>query len=487
MNNEYLLALPLISISVFSLLCVLLDSLLKKPLLNFLLSITGLIITAGAAVFTIIFPNTLNSSELTITRNSLTFGGLPAVFDVIFCVSALLSLTASRDYLRREYKEHSELYYLMLFAVTGMMLLAHSNNFIVFFIGIELMSITFYILAGFFRKSILSIEAGLKYFFLGAFATGFLLYGFSFLYGATGHIEFSDSYEHLMSGKYTFLFFNIGLGLVVTGLCFKVAAFPFHQWAPDVYYGAPTNITAFMSTAGKAAAFMGFLVIAKLIYPTVPNPIFIKNNPIAIQWILAFISAITMLIGNFTALVQKNVKRMLAYSSVAHAGYLLMGLVSYNYGGKSAVVFYIIAYLFMQIGAFLIVSVLENKDEEYLELDYYSGLSKTNPVLAAIMSIFMLSLAGLPPFAGFFGKYYLFVSTIKSQFTWLTIVAVISSIISMYYYIGLILKMYFYEPNKEGSKAQVGLASISLTVSVLAIIILGIFPSLVIWITENLY
>ncbi len=271
----------------------------------------------------------------------------------------------------------------------------------------------------FFRKSQQSVEAGIKYFLLGAFATGFLVYGIAFVYGATKSIDFSSIALAVQSGNFTSIYLAIGIGLIFIGLSFKVAAFPFHQWAPDVYTGAPTTVSAFMSTAGKASAIFALFLVAKSILLPMHGLEATLKTVANIQTILAVISALTMLVGNFIALVQKDVKRMLAYSSVAHAGYLLMGIVANNPEGWNAIGFYALAYLFMQFGAFTILSLGEKEDNKFNTIEDYYGFSKKHPFLAGTMSVFMLSLAGIPPFAGFFGKYFLFLSCNQG---WLSLV-----------------------------------------------------------------
>jgi NADH-quinone oxidoreductase subunit N len=267
----------------------------------------------------------------------------------------------------------------------------------------------------------------------------------------------------------------IGAVLMAVGLSFKIAAFPFHQWAPDVYEGAPTVVTSFMSTAGKAAAFSALVPAFTVLMPMVNSA---QMTP-ALQSMLAIISAITMLVGNITAVAQTNVKRMLAYSSVAHAGYLLMGVVAGNASGQQAVIFYLTAYTFMQLGAFVVVGLLEREDAASLELNSYSGLSKRQPALAAVMAIFMFSLAGIPPFAGFFGKYLLFYSAVEQGFTWLTIIAVASSVISVWFYLGLVVKMYFQDSQESNAPASAGLAGVTIAVCTLAVVVLGVLPNLV--------
>ena len=481
MELEIQYMLPLILISFFSITAIVLDAIFLNKKFSYIYSIIGLVLVFATSVFSFVNnpqPIIFSDSAGLITKNMIKFGGFPWFFDALFSLAGILTLFSSRQYIKREYKELNEYYTLLLLSISGMMLICHSNNLLVLFIGIEVMSVSFYVLAGFFRNSIKSIEAAIKYFLLGAFATGFLVYGIALIYGATSSVDLTVIAQKVSSGQFTNLYFVIGFGLILIGLSFKVAAFPFHQWAPDVYQGSPTVVTGFMSTAGKAAALAGFIVVAKALMPVAIINDIISHNTKNFQLIIAIISAATMLIGNFTALVQKNVKRMLAFSSVAHAGYLLMGIVSNSVQGWQGIIFYSTAYLFMQLGAFTILSIFEKENDKNLELSDYAGLSKSHPMLSAMMAIFMLSLAGIPPFAGFFGKYYLFVSTIKADYTWLTIIAVISSIISMYFYIGLILQMYFKDRTEEPMTAEKGLPVFAVVLCAVGILVFGIFPQI---------
>lgn len=405
-------------------------------------------------------------------QDMITLGGVANYFDVLFCAAGVLTMLAARPYLQREDAELDEFYTLLVSATAGMMLMAHANNLLVLFVGIELMSITFYVMAGFLRTNIRSVEASLKYFLLGAFASGFLVYGMSLIYGATGSLQYDVIRDVVAQNATNFpTLFAVGTVLMAVAMSFKIAAFPFHQWAPDVYEGSPTVVTAFMSTAGKAAAFSAFVALFIALMPGTST-----LTP-KLQLMLAAVSAITMLVGNITAVAQTNIKRMLAYSSIAHAGYLLMGIVSNSADGYSAITFYVTSYVFMQLGAFIVVGILERGNESLLEINDYAGLAKREPMLAFAMAVFMLSLAGIPPFAGFFGKYMLFVAAVESGFTWLTIVAVASSVISAYFYLGLIVKMYFTEPTGEREPAVSGLAGITLVVTTAVSIILGLFAS----------
>lgn len=405
----------------------------------------------------------------------ITLGGYANYFDVLFCFTGILTMFAARPYLQREDVELDEFYTLLVSSVAGMMLMAHANNLVSLFIGIELMSLSFYVMTGFMRTNIRSVEAALKYFLLGAFSTGFLVYGMALVFGSTNSLQYDVITQAILGGRIDFpLLFVVGVTLMTVGLSFKIAAFPFHQWAPDVYEGAPTVVSAYMSTAGKAAAFSAFIPVFGAMMPNVAVGGALQNLPLMV----AVIAAVTMLIGNITAIAQSNVKRMLAYSSVAHAGYMLIGIVTGGDRGQDAIVYYATAYTFMQMGAFVIVGLLERNNEQFLDMKDYAGLHHKQPVLAAMMAMFMFALAGIPPFAGFFGKYMLFMTAIESGYTWLAIVGVISSVISAYFYLGLIVRMYFQDPSGQPLTARPGLAGITLVISSAAIVLLGIFPQL---------
>jgi NADH-quinone oxidoreductase subunit N len=473
MVQDLLLTAPFTFLSLMAILAMVIDALISNSSrITFIFSSAVLLITSVLAIAT------FGNSGVGFA-GMITGGGYAAYFDVIFASGGLLTIFAARSYLQRENIEHDEFYALILFGVAGMMLIAHANHLLMLFIGIEVMSVTFYILSGYMRSNSRSVESSLKYFLLGAFATGFLAYGMALIYGATGSMDYSKIAEIVVSNTVNFpRLLPIGVALLVIGLSFKAAAFPFHQWAPDVYQGAPTVVTAFMSTAGKAAAFAAFMPIVHILMPAAPEKL---------QLTFACLSAATMLVGNISALAQTNIKRMLAFSSVAHAGYLMMGLVAHSQRGFSGIVFYLTAYLLMQLGAFVIVAVLERKGEQYLEIQDYAGLSKRHPVLAALMAIFMFSLAGIPPFAGFFGKYYLFTAAINAGYLWLTIVGVISSVISVYFYLGLIVKMYFNEPAGHAEDSETGMAGISLALTVAGVIALGILPSGILSLAGHLF
>lgn len=464
MELDFFNAAPLVALSFLSVLCIVVDALTpKSERLTFVFASFSLVAGIVLAIPTFWVHGTAFNGMIRV-------GGASALFDVIFCIAGLMTLFAARPYILRENIEHDEFYSLVFFAVAGMLVIGHANNMLITFIGIEIMSVSFYVLSGYFRSSTRSVESALKYFLLGAFATGFLVYGMSLIYGATGSLEFSAIHTAVMNKDLHFpTLLVVGTALIIVGLGFKIAAFPFHQWVPDVYEGAPTVVTAFMSSVGKTAAISALLPIMAAIIP---------GGDWKTGMVLAMVSAGTMLVGNITAVVQSNVKRMLAYSSIAHAGYILMGFVANNEKGMIGSIFYASAYLFMQFGAFVVVSLIEKDMDKNLQLSDYAGLSKRHPVLAALMALFMFSLAGIPPMAGFFGKYYLFIAAVESGYTWLTIVAVISSMISVYFYIGLVVYMYFKEPGEnEVTAYEPGLAGVTLGVATFFVLALGFLPS----------
>lgn len=494
--NEFILGLPIYLALAFSIIIIIIATFTKnKSTFLHYFTLVAMLTLLCASFYTLFIPqSTINSFnvENSFSKGMLVFGGLPSIFDIIFIVAGILTVLASLPYLQKEYETYKEFYALLLFSLFGVMIIAHSNNLIMLFIGIELMSLSFYILAGFFRNRISSVEAAMKYFLLGSFATGFLLYGMAMIYGGSQALYFNDIFNNIVAGSINYTYMKIGIALLIVGLSFKIAAFPFHLWAPDVYQGSPTIVTGFMSTAGKAGAIVAFIILGRFFFPILAPDLltesaiktkeFIQNA----QLIIAIISTVTMLLGNILALIQKNIKRMLAYSSIAHAGYLLIGIVSNNADGWNGIIFYSMSYMFMQIGAFIIVSILE-KNDNFLNLEDYSGLIKTHPFLASVMAAFMFSLAGIPPFAGFVGKYVLFLSAIETGYTWLTIIGVISSIISMYFYIGLIIYMFFKEPINSLSESKFNSAYISVAISLFFIIFLGVFPGLLLDFTKTFF
>ena len=392
-------------------------------------------------------------------------------FKVVFGIICLLTILISIGYTRQQGIGTGEYYVLVLFSTVGMMLMAAGTNLLTIFLGLETMSISIYVLAGIKRTDPRSVESAMKYFILGAFATGFFLYGVALVYGATGSFNLKEIASFLSAsgsaGRTPLVI--IGIGLLTIGFGFKVATVPFHMWTPDVYEGAPTSITAFMATGIKAAAFAG---LVRVFYSALGV---FQPDWIAIMWLL---SVATMTVGNIVAISQSNIKRMLAYSSIAHAGYILVAFTAGNELGTSSILYYLLAYAFMNIGAFAIVILLGRKGEENTLISDYAGIGFKYPLLAASMTIFMLSMAGIPPLAGFMGKFYIFSAAVKAKFYWLAIIGVLNSALSVYYYLRVTVVMYF----REAERDMTGLAFspagvIGVIIAVAGVLYLGIFPS----------
>ncbi|MFQ6003413.1 MAG: NADH-quinone oxidoreductase subunit N, partial [Candidatus Zixiibacteriota bacterium] len=397
------LILPEIIITFFAILILILEPLLSKSKKNFLAHLSWIAIL-------IAFITNLRLWDLMETSFSDMFivDNFAIFFKFIFLAGSFLIILVSISYLKREEMVHGEYYSLILFSTLGMMLMASSFNLVIIFLGLEIMSISLYVLAGFKRDDLRSNEASLKYFLMGAFATGFLLYGIVMIYGSVGSTNLEEIIKSIVYQKErTDLspplagspMLWAGVGLLLVGLGFKIASVPFHMWVPDVYEGAPTPITAFISAGPKAAGFAALLRVFLFSFVT------IKLDWTMVVWILA---ALTMTAGNIIAIAQSNIKRMLAYSSIAHAGYVLVALVAGKEAGVSSALFYLLAYIFMNIGAFTVVIALGRKDVENTNLDDYSGLGTRHPWLAVFMMLFMISLAGFPPTAGFMAKFYVF-------------------------------------------------------------------------------
>jgi NADH-quinone oxidoreductase subunit N len=416
--------------------------------------------------------------------SALMWGGAPTAFqqmvvvddfalffNAIFCVSTALVLLLSVDYLRRQGAEAGEYYVLVLFAALGMMLMASALDLLVVFLGLELMSLSLYVLAGFFRTRATGNEAAMKYFLLGAFASGFFLYGIALLYGATGTTNLARLGASLAGpGAAIQPLVLVGLALLLVGFGFKTSAVPFHQWAPDVYEGAPTAVAALIATGSKAAAFAALLRVLVAMRPLQP------------EWglIVWLIAALTMTVGNVVALAQRNLKRMLAYSSVAHVGYMLVGVAAGHDLGSAAVLYYLLVYSFATVGAFGVILVLERNGAEAVDLEGYGGLAARHPVLALVLTVCLLSLIGLPPTAGFVGKFYLFGAAIRGGFVGLAVIAVLNSVAAAYYYLRLIVYMYMREPEGPGLRvALTPAAGLALAITVWATMHLGLFPGTV--------
>jgi NADH-quinone oxidoreductase subunit N len=404
------------------------------------------------------------------------FGGMIIVdtasllFQLIFLVVGFLTVLLSVRYVAEEGLELGEYYALILFALLGAMLMASGGDLLTIFLGLEIMSLAQYILAGMRHQVLKSSEAAMKYFLLGAFATGFLLYGISLLYGATGTTNLAGIMTAVREGGLIdHPLLGIGMGLLVVGFGFKIAAVPFHMWTPDVYEGAPTPVTALMSTGVKAAAFAA---LARVFVTALGD---LQESWGPIFWGLA---VLTMTVGNLMAIAQQNIKRMLAYSSIAHAGYLLIALVAAGPAGLTGMLYYLLAYAFMNLGAFAVVVAIEQREDRYLLLADYSGLGFRYPLVGGAMALFMFSLAGLPPTAGFMAKFYVFSAAVEQGYIVLTVVGVLNSLISIYYYLRPIIFMYMEEAKAdEPARAVEPFLLAGLVLTILGTIQLGLSPS----------
>jgi NADH-quinone oxidoreductase subunit N len=400
-----------------------------------------------------------------------TSDGYALFFKIIFFIVSFLTVLISMGFTRREGIEAGEYYALVLFATLGMMLMAAGTHLMTIFLGLETMSISIYILAGMLRDDRKSVESALKYFLLGAFATGFLLYGIAFLYGSTGSLTLKDIGAYIASNKQLMRspMLLMSLAFLTIGFGFKIASVPFHMWTPDVYEGAPTTITAFMATGVKAA---GFAALVRVFFSALPS---LLPDWTTVMWVLA---VATMTVGNLVAISQSNIKRMLAYSSIAHAGYLLIAIVAGNASGISGVLFYLMSYAFMNLGAFTCVILLGKKGEENTLITDYSGIGFKYPALAAAMTIFLLSMAGIPPLGGFMAKFYVFSAAVQSNLYWLVVIGVLNSAVSVYYYLRVTVLMYFREPEREITGLQFSFPScVALALAVIGTLYMGLFPA----------
>jgi NADH-quinone oxidoreductase subunit N len=412
-------------------------------------------------------------------NDSVILDKFAVFFKMVCLLAAGLAILISDQYFTKEEYNQGELYPLILFATVGMMLMAAATDLMTVFLGIELLSISLYVLAGFMRDNIRSNEAGLKYFLLGAFSTGFLLYGMALVYGATGTTQINTiaSYAAQNNLAVTSPLFLIGMVLIGTGFCFKIAAAPFHMWTPDVYEGAPTPMTAFMSAGPKAAGFAVFMRVFIIAFPT------LQADWTPLLWILA---VITMTVGNITALKQDNIKRVLAYSSIAHAGYALVGFTAANEIGYAGILFYLLSYTFMNIGAFAIIILVGKKGESNNNVSDYTGLGFKHPLLAMCLSMFLFSLAGIPPFAGFIGKFYLFSGAVKAGYIWLAVIGVLNSAASVYYYLRIMVYMYMKKPEEEFDWFKVSpMVGFAILLCVAGVLIPGVVPSALLTIVQQ--
>jgi NADH-quinone oxidoreductase subunit N len=395
--------------------------------------------------------------------------GYALFLDGLLAVIGIFTVLLTMRYHEARNIARGEFYPLMLFALSGMMLMGHATNLIMVFVAVELLSIPLYVLCGFARPRVESEESALKYFLLGAFASGFLVYGIALIYGATGTVSLNAISTMLTNRQVNDIsLLYAGVALVLVGLGFKVAAAPFHMWTPDVYEGAPTTVTAFMTSATKAA---GFAAILRVFMFGLAPLIDTWQTPIAVMALLS------MIVGNVIALAQTNLKRMLAYSSIAHAGYVLVGVASGGEPGATAVLFYLASYSLTSLAAFAVMVALSSGAEENQTLETYAGLGRRKPLLGMVMAIAMLSLLGIPPTAGFFGKYFLISAAIGSNLTWLAIALVITSVVSAGFYLRVIMTMYMRESTSDEPILSNGPRAFAALATTVATLVIGVLAT----------
>ncbi len=440
--------------------------------LTALLAAVGLAVTMGVALTQI-------GQNYTGFKGMVVLDGFSNFLNILFLLTGMFGIAVAIGYLKRMNLERGEYYVLMLFSVAGMMLMSQATDLIVTFLALELLSIPLYVLAAFAYSRTESAEAGIKYFLLGSYATGFVVFGIALTFGAAGTTSFAAIAAAVASGTATTSLLLAGSALILVGLGFKVAVVPFHMWTPDVYQGSPTSVTAFMAAGAKAAGFAALLRIFATVFPSLANDL---------MPVIAIISALTMILGNVTAIAQTNIKRMLAYSSIAQAGYILMAFVPFadkniRLDSVSAGLFYLVAYTITSFGSWGVVMAMEKAEGRGLSIEDYAGLGRKYPLLAAAMTVFMLSLTGLPPTLGLIGKLYLFRAVMEGGVTWLALIGVLTSLISAFYYLRVIVVMYM----KDGDPQPANETWLGLTIGACAVltVIMSFIPqSLFAWASQ---
>ena len=462
---QFAAATPII-IVVLSAIAAMLAEAIRRPGERMYIAGFGLIGLTGAAIASIVLWN----------GDAVSFGVVRAdnfalFINIVLCIIGVLTMIFSNDVVEREELPAGEYYALTLFAISGMMLMAAATDLLVVFLALEVLSLSVYVLTGIRRSSVIGAEGAFKYFLMGAFSSAFFLYGIALAFLFAGSTRL-DVIGNAMAGSAPPVVAIIAVGLLAVGLCFKISAVPFHMWAPDAYEGAPTIVTAFMSTGVKAAALAAFVRV------------FLSTlEPLESQWIptLSAISALTMIVGSVLGLLQNNIKRMLAYSSIAHAGYMLLGIVAANSTGKAAVLFYLLAYAVANLGALGIVALLGTAEHPHDQLRDFAGLSRTHPGLAALMTVFLLSLGGFPPTAGFIGKWYIFEAAVQEGHYTLAIIGVLSSVVAVFFYLRIVVMMYMTDDAGAPVRPAISMPSMTaLGLAVAATFYLGVLPTRVI-------
>jgi len=462
-SAEYLRVLPEIILTLTGTFIMFLEAILKegRKTVSNVVAAVGLVAALAAAHV---------SSPGPAFQGMLLIDGPAIFFRILVIVTGIVIVLGSSEYLHRENHLGGEYYALILFSIVGQCVMVTADELIMIFIGLEISSIASYILAGYLRDDPRNNESALKYFLLGSFATAFLLYGVAWVYGATGSTNLTEIRAALASGaNVSQELIGVSAALMFVGLAFKISAAPFQGWAPDVYQGAPAPVSAFLTVGPKAAAFAVLIRV------------FVGGfGPISAKWLPMFwgCALATMLVGNLAAILQTNIKRMLAYSSIAHAGYVLVAVTSNSATGVGAAMFYLAAYTFTNAGAFLVVTYFSRKGEKYVNIEDFAGLAQRNPGMAAMMTIFLLSLIGVPLTGGFFGKFYIFRAALDANLIWLTVLGLLNSAIAAYYYLRVLVVMYMREPGAsvENLPSAGGPLKVAIYGSAVVTLLLGIFP-----------
>jgi NADH-quinone oxidoreductase subunit N len=465
--TNFLAIIPIVSVALAAIAAMLAEA-FRQPGERMPIAGLGLIGLAGAAVSSVALWDTDAQSFGVVRADNFAL-----FINIILCIIGALTMLFSNDLVEREGIPPGEYYALTLFSLSGMMLMAAAIDLLIVFLALEVLSLSLYVLTSIRRTSLAGAEGGMKYFLLGAFSSAFFLYGIAFAFAVSGSTRLDQLGIALSSqaaGGPSILAL-LAVGLLAVGFAFKVSAVPFHMWTPDAYQGAPTIVTAFMSTGVKAAAFAAFVRVFL-------SPL----APLQADWIpvLQVIAAATMILGTVLGVLQTNVKRMLAYSSIAHAGYIFLGIIATTATGKAAVLFYLLAYAVTNIGAFGIIALLGTPQNEHDELRDFAGLWTSRPGLAALMTIFLLSLGGFPPTAGFIGKWYIFAAAVERGYYWLAIIGVLSSVVSVFFYLRIVVMMYMTEGSDIPRPRVPGAAMAGLGFATLAVFYLGVLPTRVI-------
>jgi NADH-quinone oxidoreductase subunit N len=463
--SDYVAIIPMVSVALAATASMLAEA-FRQPEERMPLFWLGLIGLVGAAMSSIMLWDA-DARSFGVVRSD----NFALFINLILCLVGILTMLFSAEIVEREGLPPGEFYALTLFGLSGMMLMAAATDLLVIFLALEVLSLSVYVLTSLRRASAAGAEAAFKYFLLGSFSSAFFLYGIAFAFAVSGSTRLEQLGVAFSAQGATPTLALLAVGLLAVGFAFKVSAVPFHMWTPDAYEGAPTIVTAFMSTGVKAAAFAAFVRV--FLAPL---------EPLKSDWVpvLSVIAAATMILGTVVGVVQTNIKRMLAYSSIAHAGYLLLGIIATSATGKAAVLFYLLSYAVTNIGALGIVALLGTPQNEHDELRDFAGLWRSRPGLAGLMTLFLLSLGGFPPTAGFIGKWYIFAAAVERGYYWLAILGALTSVVSVFFYLRIVVMMYMTEGSETPRPPVAGVAIAGLALATFAVLYLGVLPTKVI-------